>query len=408
MALDVGTCRLTFRLMASVFKPEGRRFYMMQIRLPDGTRPPYKSSRSETKAEAIVMAQEWEVRARKEFTANNATAAKGFLPIIMEAERLALAGSLSASKVEELVRRIHGLADPDAKPVSLSSHWDDVIRRETGVLGDSSINNLTFAKKRWEVGFGKKMLAPLASLRLDDIEAAFPKMCAGLSRGTGNQYREVLLRVLNDAVGRRLIDSNPAKQLKTATRLPGLKEQPRKGIFTPEEIKALLLAADDEWRGMILGGFYTSLRLMDVAKLSSDDIEGGFIHATSKKTSTDTDTPIHPRLLEWIGDRKGPFFPNQKDETNCNVSTRFSALMKKAGISKERVVRTRVYKRSYHSLRHSFATIVANAGIPLDVRMALTGSSDAKVASRYVHVSDEKLLDAIAALPSLDLEEGAA
>jgi integrase len=391
--------------MPSIFKPDGRRFWMMQIRLPDGTRPPYKSTRTENERDAKQMAQEWEVRARREFTAKNATAARGYLPIIMEAERLALAGALSASKAEELVRKIHLRSDPDAKPVSLSTHWDDVIRRETGILGKSSIDNLTFAKKRWEIGFGKKMDAPLAKLRLDDIEVAFPKMCEGLSRGTANQYREVLMRVMNDAVGRKLIDTNPAKGLKTATRLPGLKDQPRKGIFTPEEIKLLLLAADDEWRGMILAGFYTSLRMMDVAKLSKEDIEDGFILATSKKTTTDTDTPIHPRLLEWIGDREGPFFPKQKDETNCNISTRFAALMKKAGVPKLREVRKRTYKRSYHSLRHSFSTIVANSGIPQDVRMTLMGSSDPKVASRYVHVSDEKLMEAIAALPNLELEE---
>jgi integrase len=394
--------------MASVFKPDGRRYWMMQIRLPDGTRLPYKTSKTENEKKAREMAQEWEVRARKEFAAKNVMAARAFLTVVMEAERLASDGALSASKTEELVRKIHRLADPEAKPVSLASHWDDVVSRETGVLGDSSINNLTAGKKRWTLGLGKKMDAPLAKLRLDDFEAAFPKMSAGLSTGTVNQYREVLLRVLNDAVGRKLIDNNPAARLKTAAKMPGLKVQPRKGAFTPEEIKALLSVADDEWRGMILAGFYTSLRLMDVAGLSSDDIEGGFIHATSQKTGTDTDTPIHPRLLEWIGKRKGAFFPEQKDASNATVSTRFSALMKKAGVPRERVVRKRTYKRSYHSLRHSFASLVAMAGIPQDVRMALTGSSDPKVASRYVHVSDEKLMDAIAALPNLEIEEGAA
>ena len=397
-----------FWLMATVFRIPNRPFYLMQIRLQDGSRPPYKSTKTTKKSEALEMANDWETRARREHSLENEMSGRGFLSIVMEAERLANEGGLSATRAEELVRKLHALANPEASRVTLRSHWDAVIARETGSIGDSAMANLTFARKRWSAAMGAKMDAPLAKLVLEDFEKAFPKMAVGLAAGTVSLYRTMLQKVMNDAVGRKLIDSNPAATLQSVSRLKGLKETTRRGVFTPKEIRMLLDAAGDEWRGMILAGFYSSLRLMDVAKLSSDDIENGFIYKTSSKSITDTDTPIHPRLMEWIDGRKGPFFPNQCDATKATVSSRFSALMKKAGVGKLRTVRKRTVTRSYHSLRHSFASIVANADVPQDVRMALTGSSDAKIASRYVHVSDEKLMEAIAALPNIELEEGAA
>lgn len=392
----------------TVFRPKGRKNWMMQITLPDRTRPPYRSTKTTDKAEAEEQAQAWLVRARKEAKERTSREGQAFLRVVMDAERMATEGQLSASKAEELVRRIHQLANPDALPVSLGSYWEEFVRRETPHLAERTVKNLGYAKKKWKTALGKKWEAPLAKLTLDDFETAFPKMAKGLVAETVTLYRSILLQVLNDAVGRKVIDSNPAKRLKTASKLKGLSETIPKGVFTPEEVKALLETADDEWRGMILAGFYTSLRLMDVAKLTSEQVEDGFIFTTSTKTKTDTDTPIHPRLAEWIGDREGPFFPRQKDAINATVSTRFSALMTKAGVEKLRTVRKRTFKRSYHSLRHTFASIVANADIPQDVRMALTGSSDPKVASRYVHVSDEKLMEAVAAIPNIEIEEGAA
>lgn len=394
--------------MATVFRLKGRPYWFAQIRLPDGTRPPYRSTKKTKKRDAVDYANEWEAKARREQELGTRNQGRALLSVVMEAERLAGEGMLSASKAEGLIRKLHVLSDPKSKPVSLRSHWDAVIRRETGVLADSTISGLEYARDRWAKALGRLMDAPLAKLTLEDFEIAFPKMAQGLSVETVSLYRSMLMKVLRDAVGRRLIDNNPAQGLKTATRLEGLTEQPKRGVFTPEELQKLLNAADEEWRGMVLAGFYTSLRLMDVARLGSADVEDGFLIVTSSKTATKTDTPIHPRLKSWIEGREGAFFPKQAVAGKATVSSRFSALMKKAGVPKLRVVRKRTFKRSYHSLRHTFTSIVANAEVPQDVRMALTGSSDARIASRYVHTSDEALMGAIAALPSLELEEGAA
>ena len=61
----------------------------------------------------------------------------------------------------------------------------------------------------------------------------------------------------------------------------------------------------------------------------------------------------------------------------------------------------KVVHRGYHSLRHTFTSIFANAGINEETRMALTGSSDAGIHATYTHHDDDKLKEAVGTLPQL-------
>ena len=57
---------------------------------------------------------------------------------------------------------------------------------------------------------------------------------------------------------------------------------------------------------------------------------------------------------------------------------------------------------SFHSLRHSFTSALANAGVPADVRKKLTGHADAKSHATYSHHELETIrgaVEKIAALP---------
>jgi integrase len=57
--------------------------------------------------------------------------------------------------------------------------------------------------------------------------------------------------------------------------------------------------------------------------------------------------------------------------------------------------------RSFHSLRHTFASVLADAGVDEETRMALTGQKDSTVHAAYTHHGDDKLKAAIKHLPKL-------
>jgi site-specific recombinase XerD len=73
----------------------------------------------------------------------------------------------------------------------------------------------------------------------------------------------------------------------------------------------------------------------------------------------------------------------------------------------QRVIRERgrsgrsVSALSFHSLRHSFNSILANQGIPEELRMMLTGHSSKLVHRIYSHVELSRLQAAVNVLPRL-------
>ncbi len=56
---------------------------------------------------------------------------------------------------------------------------------------------------------------------------------------------------------------------------------------------------------------------------------------------------------------------------------------------------------SFRSLRHTFTSALANAGIPAEMRQKLTGHADAGMHQKYTHLELQPLKQAIATLPSL-------
>ena len=56
---------------------------------------------------------------------------------------------------------------------------------------------------------------------------------------------------------------------------------------------------------------------------------------------------------------------------------------------------------SFHSLRHSFNSAMANAGVSQEIRMKLTGHSSAEMNKGYTHHELEPLRAAIAVLPGI-------
>jgi integrase len=80
--------------------------------------------------------------------------------------------------------------------------------------------------------------------------------------------------------------------------------------------------------------------------------------------------------------------------------------MRDAGIGQQQVKgkgkQGRMFsKLSFHSLRHTFTSALANANVPAEVRQKLTGHGDAAMHQRYTHLELQPLQAAIATLPSV-------
>ena len=117
-------------------------------------------------------------------------------------------------------------------------------------------------------------------------------------------------------------------------------------------------------------------------------------------TSKDLKAPLTPALAEKkVGGRNG-------------LSREFKTIMETAGVDDGRIeverdgdnpTKGRAFSAlTFHSLRHSFVTHLANAGVADEMRMKLTGHTNGKVHGRYTKLQLDPLKAAIATLPAID------
>jgi integrase len=237
------------------------------------------------------------------------------------------------------------------------------------------------------------------------------RIALGLAPSTINADIVTIGAAFNAAWKQGHIPVNPCAVLE-----PLKNKAPRKATFTTEQVSALLKVAEGDWRGLILTAFYTGSRLHDAANLKWGNVDLVSEIKTIKFTSTKTDrevvTAIHPALEDYLlalptpENDKAHLFPSLAGRVTSPLSKEFRALMGKARIE-QRVIRERgksgrsVSALSFHSLRHSFNSILANQGIPEELRMMLTGHSSKLVHRIYSHVELARLRDAINVLPRL-------
>lgn len=237
------------------------------------------------------------------------------------------------------------------------------------------------------------------------------------SAKTCNLSVKVLGAGFNRARRNGLIQTNPAEALDS---LPV--STPEKGVFTAEQVADLVAHAEGDWKGAILLGYFGGPRLSDVANMRWEavDLAGSvlsFVPGKTKQTKTKlkkTTLPIHPDFERWLLSQEAPddphafLFPSLAGRGTGGahgLSRQFKRIMEDAGID-DGLADTGDGKRrqsrlSFHSLRHSFNSAMANAGVPQEIRQALASHSSAEMNNVYTHLEMKTLREAIAVIPSV-------
>ena len=263
---------------------------------------------------------------------------------------------------------------------------------------------------------GKRSALNLSHLTVKDVHSYRTKLKkSGLAPNTCNFAVKAISNALNAALKQGLITTNPATAIES---LPI--EQSEKTPFTQQQIKKLSSVASPDWKLAILLGYCTGLRLSDIANMTWNavDFEKGIIQIVPKKTRNIRKVvfiPIHPQLKDALLDAAGqddpeaPILPTLAGKQTGGahgLSKTFAGLMEKAGIdpqpyrNKEGKGRT-MNRLSFHSLRHSFNSMLANKGIAGEVRQQLTGHSSDAMNQKYTHLGLERLREAVSVIPNL-------
>ena len=351
-------------------------------------------------------------RLKKSTKETNQAKAKIVAEALQRAEGIARNRELTELRTRELLSDVLQRTSGEALHVFTLEQWlNHFVEQKRKSRSDKTALRHEQMMNEFVAFLGAKAKRNIAAITSRDI-AAFrdARTAQGLAPSTLNTDITVISAAFNAAQRQGHISVNPCGAIET------LKDRTvHKATFTPEQVSAFVGAADGQWPGLILTAFYTGARLSDCANLQWKHIdlvsEIKTIRFDQSKTGVMVTTVIHPALEDYLLNLPAPesdeafVFPSLAQRNISPLSKHFMKIIARANIE-QRVIREKregsgrnVFALSFHSLRHSFTSLLANAGVPEEVRMALTGHKERAVHQRYTHRELQQLQDAIGVLP---------
>ncbi len=162
-------------------------------------------------------------------------------------------------------------------------------------------------------------------------------------------------------------------------------------VLTKEEVSRILEAAETKKSKLILSLLYSSgLRVSELVNLRPSDInfddKMGWVRKGkgSKDRAFILSQELSNELRGYLGKRKESQFVFSKDKplTTRNIQKIVKHVRIKAQIQK---------KVTPHTLRHSFATHLLEAGTDIRIIQSLLGHSSLSTTQIYTHISTEQL-----------------
>jgi integrase len=380
----------------------------------------------------------------------NSRIAKTICVNIERAAVLARTGKLSNEKALKLIRQTcsaigetHGTLAANQAHDVLKASVEEFVKIAGGELTSYTVRSWlngwladkTDASKATIVAYrqivdlflkhlGARADRSLTSLQPRQIEDFKNKLGNRVSPGTVNKALAILKAGFSRAVTKRQLEFSPAEHVEQVE-----EAQSRRRPFTNAEIAKLLAAANSkalnkqlktkgqEWRTMILVGYYTGLRLGDCANLTwaNVDLLNSTLTVKTKKTGRTQVLPIAEPLGSHLhslagDDPAAPLCPTLHGQPPAWLSNQFHRVMSTAGLVEERThegkgrgrsTRRDLSRISFHSLRYNTTSALKSAGVSDSVAMEIVGHETEAVSRNYTKIDDTAKRAAVNKLPDI-------
>jgi integrase len=260
----------------------------------------------------------------------------------------------------------------------------------------------------------------LRDVKTEEVRQFLNDQRTRISAKTANVYRKILSGFFIRGLKNEIIKSNPALPIKPFKADRG--EVAERRSLTMEEVVLIYSKApNDFWRYMILAGFYTGLRLGDLAtmKWGSIDFDQNIIRVTTIKTGRPMQIPIAAPLCVLLlklrpsrkvkpGDYVWPENAERYLKFKAHVLSNefYDEVLTPAGLAQARNHkkgdgRKREQGVSFHCLRHTFVSFLKITGSNNAVAKELAGHSSDAISDVYTHLPVQTLQLAISQLPEI-------
>lgn len=212
-----------------------------------------------------------------------------------------------------------------------------------------------------------------------------------LSNNTQAQYFKTLRAILQMAVDEGKLERNPTKQVRK--NLIPEESNSKRAYLEIEELKAMIAAPcrHEQVKMAYLFGCFCGLRLSDISALTWADIKTAngqkWIEIKMQKTQADVKIPISAEAEKWLPKQSG----KQRDKifrlpTKVTINTCVRDWANEAGVTKH---------LSFHTSRHTFATVALGAGADIYTTSKLLGHTSVRTTEIYAKIVDKKKAEAV-------------
>ena len=236
--------------------------------------------------------------------------------------------------------------------------------------------------KHLKAAFGGRYLFQITPLMIEQYKA---KRQDEVAPATVNREVACLKHMFTKAMDWGYVKENPAKRVRLA------KEHPRIRFLTKEEIRRLLLAAEESkarhLSPILVMALDTAMRRGEIFNLRWEDLDFERRAIQVKKTKNDQprEVPMTDRLYETLWDWKKKsldteyVFANTNGKSISTVRTAFTVALRKAGIKDFR----------FHDLRHTAASQMYMAGLDIKLIKEIGGWKTLAMVDRYSHLTTD-------------------
>ena len=317
----------------------------------------------------------------------------------------------------DIYQEIHGYALPSSAIGDFLAGWLKKKKVETSVASYMRYRSVI---ERFREHLGELDQKDISFLSSHDVLRYRDFIVENLTPATANQHLKIIRMALKDAWKQNLIPENPAAKIDTIKQNSELNER---HPFTIGQLKSILDAANQEWKGMILLALYTGQRLGDIVRLrwNNVDLQTETISLVTRKTGRPINLPLATPLVDYflalaaVDDPEAYIFPASsgivvREGVVATLSKQFHQILVSVGLaaprSAKKTGRGHFVKRhssgySFHSIRHSATSLLKNAGVSEAVVMDFIGHDTRAVSQVYTHIEDEAKRKALKSLPDI-------
>ena len=376
--------------MASLWKRSNSQYFIACWTDANGRRWK-RSTKTKVRKDAIKLAHEFESESRKKRT---------------------------ATQIRKIMADIYKSHSGETVPITtVSDYFKSFINGKRPEVSPATLAYYEGHSRRFLAWLGPRAAGDIANISKSDITGYRNHVAKSAGARTTNNTLKAVRAFFSAARKDNFLVEDPAADVATVRDRSESTRRP----FTLEELRKVLVHANDEWRSMILFGLYTGQRLGDIATLTKANIDlpRVEIRLVTRKTGRRQVLPLAPPLRALIekladsqaSDPKAPLHPAAFALMNRvgragTLSKQFGELLESAGLRASKTepeegnARAK-HELSFHSLRHTATSLLKAAGIPQSVVMAFVGHESTDVSQGYTHTDREALEKAAAALPQL-------